>query len=153
MIAVIIEYGEEDAHVEKKLSKMLVLTLMVTMIYMSSVNAADIGFSFKLGNTGSSYVRVSSSDNKKLYTSDPWTIKISTINTSGPYGISFCPYKSAAGVACTQSSAWIKTMGTQHINYYSGDVAKIRYKVAARQDNSYWNLFTASGKFNADRTE
>lgn len=136
----------------KKLSKILVMTLMLTMIFCSSADAADVSFSFSLGNTGKHYMHISSEKNKKTILTDDWTAKIKNIYCIGNWGISLCPYKADAKVRCTRSSAWFKTKEEKAIGYASGDAALINYKVCGRQDDIYTGTFTISGKFNADNT-
>lgn len=138
----------------KKLSKMLVLTLMCAMVFMGTVHAADKSFSFTLVNTGQRYINFSKNYNKKEYSSDPWTVKVSTITCYGNYGMSFCPAKYVSGTttACKSSAMWVNSRGTHYGKYASGDNSLVNYKLGVRQDDDFSTSFKASGTFNADKT-
>ena len=93
---------------KKKVSRILVAAALCTMLVSGPVSLAH--FSFILENTGQEYSHYSGSMNKKVYISNPWTLKVQEISCSGPYGIRFIPVQcsssGAIGKKCTQSGIW-----------------------------------------------
>lgn len=146
---------ERKENMVKRIFKMFAFVMVATMLMSGSVNAASHpSFSFTLGNTGKSYNRISVTYNKKVYKSDPWTLKVKSITCAGNYGISFCPakYNISTKVVkkCTSSSTWCNSTGYRTVGYSSSDAALTNYRLAARQDDDYYSTFKATGWFNAD---
>lgn len=138
----------------KKLSKMLVLTLMCTMIFMRTAHAGAESYTFMLANTGTTYKNYSKSTNVKTILSNDWTMYVQSITAPGPYGISFCPVQCTSSRSvvkkCTSSARWIKTIGYAQTPYASGDAKLTRYMLGARQDDDYNSSFNSKGLWNAD---
>lgn len=142
---------------KKKVSRILVAAALCTMLVSGPVSAATLAhFSFILENTGQEYSHYSGSMNKKVYISNPWTLKVQEISCSGPYGIRFIPVQcsssGAIGKKCTQSGIWKSGTGYNTVAFASGEAALMNYKLGARKDDDYHaGYFKAEGWFNADR--
>lgn len=139
--------------IKKLLSKMVLTTVLCTLLMVSTVSAANASFDFKLCNTGTSVTHFSTKYNKKVYTSHPWTLKVDSITAAG-YGVRYMPakYNTSTGnsVACTQSGVWKSTTGGLHVSYAASDAALTNYTVGVRQDDDYYWSFYTKGWFNAD---
>lgn len=141
---------------KKKLSRILVAVALCTMLVSGPVSAATRAYySFELENTGQNYVHYSTSRNQKVYTSNPWTLKVNSIYCVGNNGIRFIPVQCTSSGAivrkCTQSGVWRSGTGYGTVAFASGDAALTYYKLGARQDDDYIANFRAAGWFNADR--
>lgn len=139
----------------KRISKILLTAGLCTMLFAGNAYAGKAYYSFYLSNTGTTFTSYSVSTNKKTIVSNPWTLKVESINCSGPYGIRFAPAQATSSGTlvrvCPQSAIWKNSTGYSNVNYASGDASLTYYKLAARQDNSYSNRFSSNGWWNADR--
>lgn len=139
-----------------KLTKLLVVSALSIGMLSGTANAGRAYFGFTLSNTGKNFTTYSLVTNKKTILSDPWTLKVTSISCSGKYGIRFAPAKYSTSQkkvtkVCTSSATWRNGTGYGTIKYASGDAALTTYKLAARQDDSYYNKFSAGGWYNADK--
>lgn len=149
---------EEKFMVKKLLSKIFLSMVMCTLLVAGPVSAATlVPYNFELGNTGTNITHFSSGYNKKVYSSDPWTLKVKSITyASGSYGVRFVPvqydiYTASNEKICTQSGVWRNGAGYTTVAFSSSDAALTNYKLGARQDDDYYSTFKASGWFNADK--
>lgn len=142
---------------KKFISKFLVTTAVCTMLASTAVSAASRpSFNFILGNTGKNFQNISSTYNKKVYISNPWTLKVTSITCIGQNGIRVVPvqYNTSTGTntkICTKSGVWRNGTGYGTVSYAAEDAALTNYKIGARQDDDYYSKFKISGWFNADR--
>lgn len=140
-----------------KVKKLILLAAVIgALLVPSGVFAGTSNiYTFTLGNTGTTFTHYTSNTDTKAVESDPWTINVDTISTSGSYGIRFAPAKcddsNSVTSVCTQSGRWLTVTGWTTTAYASGDnVVKQKYKLAARQDDSYYSYFYSSGWYDAD---
>lgn len=138
----------------KKYSVIAFATVMSVLMATSSVSAGAARYSFTLGNTKKVF-KHHAAENKKVYETNPQTLKVEGIKCVGTYGIRFAPAKILSAtrtLTCNNSGMWKSGTGYSTKAYASGDaVAGTTYKLAARQDDSYNSVFTASGWWNADK--
>lgn len=140
----------------KKLARVLVMTALCTVLVAgSALGGTKCKYDFTLGNTGTTISKFSETYNEKKYISNPWTLYVESIGTSGSYGIRFAPAKSNGSgnvvKVCTQSGVWRTSTGYGTVAYASDDATLTTYKLGARQDDSYTSSFTSSGWWNADK--
>lgn len=143
----------------RKIARVLVMTALCTVLVAGSAFAEiatkQCEYSFTLGNTGTSITHLSDTTNQKKYTSNPWTLYVRSIASSGSYGVRFAPAKVTANEelisVCTQSGVWRASTGYGTVSYASGDAVLGYYKLGARQDDSFTYSFTTSGWWNADK--
>lgn len=116
--------------------------------------AANAPFDFELTNNGQTFTVDSGSTNKKVYTDRGWTIYVDSISiNSDSAGICFVPFRNSTGSTYVKSGnvKWIKRVRSTTGTYGTGEaVANKNYRIAARMDDAYYDIFVASGEWNSD---
>lgn len=135
----------------KKMSKVLVVTMLVSMICTMAAQAAFPEFLFDVYNTGQTFSNnVYGTTNQKTYAGEEWSFSVSRIYISDNrigYGIAMRVVNVNTGNASMHR--WASQRGSYQGGWYDGGPCGT-YKLQGRMDDDLSGHIDTQGYWNAD---